>query len=297
MSRTQENNKMSLHENTMDSSPVERSQTTHSRQTHRLYPSLRKYRDEVGVADHSTGEKLHTAAGYHPNSLRRDTQSGASAAGSDIRMKAQILILERKMHELLCINEKWAIEYYAMKEKVQDLQALLQGDHSAAEKCGEGEKNVTLNEKVTEEENTWIVEELLKAEKKATELRAQNDTQTRRLHHQEEEIRRLNKALKEASQTTQPLDVWEQQAEVYKEDFLTERKDREKLKSKYLELEMKFRKVHSELHALKSQATRTPRPVPECTCTDRATSPNWEVRQINHNYIQLQRRCTLDNKS
>lgn len=42
-------------------------------------------------------------------------------------------------------------------------------------------------------------------------------------------------------------------AEVYKEDFLKERRDRERLKDKYLELEKKFRKVYNELRVLKSQ--------------------------------------------
>lgn len=47
------------------------------------------------------------------------------------------------------------------------------------------------------------------------------------------------------------------QAEIYKEDFLTERKDREKLKEKYLELENRFRKARNELHVLRSQVWRT----------------------------------------
>lgn len=43
------------------------------------------------------------------------------------------------------------------------------------------------------------------------------------------------------------------QAEIYKEDFLKERKDREKLKGKYLEVEKRLKKTHNELHVLKSQ--------------------------------------------
>ncbi|KAF3836292.1 hypothetical protein F7725_028850 [Dissostichus mawsoni] len=181
-------------------------------------------------------------------------------------MKAQICILEEQRQELLCINEKWAKEYRTMvryyKERVQDLKTLLQHDPLAVEIC-EGGKNTG--------------EEVLKAEKEAEELRAQNNTLTRRGQHQHEEILRLNK--------------------VYKEDFLRERRDREKLKEKNLEQESKYRKVHSELRVLKSQVARTPQPVLECTCTNRATTPNWEVREINQKHIQLQRRIHLTTNS
>ncbi|XP_078137109.1 TNFAIP3-interacting protein 3-like [Sander vitreus] len=296
MSRTQTHNNMSLHENTMDRLPGERSESTDNRQSHRLYPSLPNIdRYEVCVAEPSTGEKRPTAAVYHPDSLLEVTQS--EAASSDIRMKAQILILEEQRQELLCINERWAKEYRTMsqyyKEKVQGLKALLQHDHS--EEMCEGEKKTPCTRKSKDKESTQAVDGLQKAEKEAKELRAQNNTLTRRGQHQHEEIIRLNKALDEALQTTQPLDVssetlqvWKQQAEVYKEDFLKERKDRVKLKERYLEQEKKFQKVHSELHVLKSKLTRTPRPALECTCTNRAT--NWEVRQINQHLIQLQRR-------
>lgn len=54
------------------------------------------------------------------------------------------------------------------------------------------------------------------------------------------------------------------QAEVYKEDFLKERKDRVKLKEKYLEQEKKFQKVHSELHVLKSKVQLTIRSLCDC---------------------------------
>ncbi|TDG97450.1 hypothetical protein EPR50_G00226200 [Perca flavescens] len=296
MSRTQTHNNMSLHENTMDRLPAERSESTDNRQSHRLYPSLPNIDSyEVCVADPPTGEKCPTAAVYHPDSLLEVTQS--EAASGDDRMKAQILILEEQRQELLCINERWAKEYHTMlqfyKEKVRGLKALLRHDHSEEEMCERGKKT-PCTRKSKDKESTQTVDGLQKAEKEAKELRAKNDTLTRRGQHQHEEIRRLNKALDEALQT-QPLDVssetlqvWKQQAEVYKEDFLKERKDRVKLKEKYLEQEKKFQKVHSELHVLKSQLTRTPRPAPECTCTNRAT--NWEVRQINQHLIHLQRR-------
>ncbi|XP_063768741.1 TNFAIP3-interacting protein 1-like isoform X2 [Eleginops maclovinus] len=269
-----------------------------------LWRKGRDWRYDVCVAERSTGVKLPSAAVHPPQSLLRDNQLQKSAASSDVRMKAQIRILEDQRQELLCINEKWAKEYRTMvryyKEKVQDLKALLHHDHLAVEIC-EGE-NVPSNTKVEDKDNTWTGEEVLKAETEAEELRAQNNTLTRRGQHQNEEIQRLNKALQEALQITNPLDastetlqdIWKHQAQIYKEDFLTERKDREKLKEKNLEQEKKFRKVHSELRVLKSQVAQTPQPVLECTCTKQNT--NWEVRQINENHIQLQRRYTPNKK-
>ncbi|KAI9516713.1 hypothetical protein NQZ68_013770 [Dissostichus eleginoides] len=307
--RTRESDNMLQQANPMDRPAVERSQTTDNRRTHRLYPSLPGInRYDVCVAVRSTGEKPHSAAVHLPESLLRDNQSKTSAASSDVRMKAQICILEEQRQELLCINEKWAKEYRTMvryyKERVQDLKTLLQHDPLAVEIC-EGGKNVTSNKKAEDKENTWTGEEVLKAEKEAEELRAQNNTLTRRGQHQHEEILRLNKALEEALQNTNPLDassetlqdIWKHQAQVYKEDFLTERRDREKLKEKNLEQESKYRKVHSELRVLKSQVARTPQPVLECTCTNRATTPNWEVREINQKHIQLQRRIHLTTNS
>ncbi|XP_073344850.1 TNFAIP3-interacting protein 3-like [Pagrus major] len=295
---------MSLHENTMDRPPVERSQAgeTDRKLTYRLYPSLPNVdRYDICVADPSSGERLRTAAVHHP-----DTQS--EAASADVRLKAQILILEEQRRELLSINEKWAKEYRTMKQyyknKVQDLKALLHHAHFDEEACEDREK-ITFNKKVKDKESTQtrdadVSSEVLKAEKETKELLAQNRSLTRRWEHQHEEIIRLNKALEEALQTTQPLDVssetlhdvWKHQAEVYKEDFLKERKDREKLKEKYLELETKYRKVHSELRGLKPKVvkTRPPQPAPECTCTNRDKSPNWEARPVNQHHMQLDRR-------
>ncbi|XP_068570082.1 TNFAIP3-interacting protein 3-like [Cebidichthys violaceus] len=294
---------MSQHGSTMDRAAVERSQTTDNRQTHRLYPSLPNTdRYGVCVADPSTAEKLPTAAVYHPDSV---TQSEASAASRDVRMKAQILLLEKQRQELLSINEKWAKEYRTMvryyKDRVQELKALLQH-----EMCEEGENNSTSSKKVYDKENALTGDELLKAEKEAEELRAQNSTLTRKGQRQHDEIRRLNKALEEALQTTQPLtvssetlqDVWKHQAEVYKEDFLKERRDREKLKEKCLDQEKKFRKVHSELRVLKSQVTWTPPPQPvlKSSSTNQDTCPHWEFRRIDQHHVQLQRRQALTSK-
>ncbi|KAJ3611760.1 hypothetical protein NHX12_021774 [Muraenolepis orangiensis] len=80
-------------------------------------------------------------------------------------------------------------------------------------------------------------------------LRVQNAHLASRGQHQREEIRRLNQALHEAIEghgvcgqsREHPHDeVWKHQAEVYKEDFLKERKDREMLKDKLLEMEKSY---------------------------------------------------------
>ncbi|KAM7369715.1 hypothetical protein PAMP_011017 [Pampus punctatissimus] len=292
---------MSLHENRL---PMKRSEArqaaptvgTQNDQKHiqRLYPSLPNVDTyDVCALQCSSSEKL-----------RGDTQSEVSVTNSDANMKVQIRIMEKQRQELLSINEKWAKEYRTMvqyyKQKVQDLKALLHRDNFQ-----KGEKHNTLYEKlkiitVKDEEssqagNSDVNSEVLKAQTEAKELRAQNSALTQRGQHQHEEIRRLNKvtketkthraprivryikALEETLHITQPLDVssetlqdvWKHQAEIYKEDFLKERKDREKLKGKYLELEKRLRKAHTELQALKSQATWTqpqPQPVLECTC-------------------------------
>ncbi|XP_076577701.1 TNFAIP3-interacting protein 1-like [Chaetodon auriga] len=292
VSRSPEDKNMSLHENTADRPPVERAQaaeavTTDRKHACRLYPSLPNIdRYEICVPIRSVREKLHMAALHHPDSLHGDDQSEVGSA--DVRMKDQILILEGQRQELLSINEKWAKEYRTMKqyykEQLQQLKALLQHEHSHFEEeaCEEGGKSITSCKRVKDKESTStgdvdISSELLKAEREAKELRAQNSALTRRWQHQREEIKRLNKALVEALQATQPLDkssetlqdVWKHQAEVYKEDFLKERRDREALKDKYLELEKKFRRVYSELRVLKPQVTKPPQPVLECTCTHR----------------------------
>ncbi|KAM4606206.1 TNFAIP3-interacting protein 3-like [Polymixia lowei] len=226
-----------------------------------------------------------------------------STAKSDSTMK-QIATLEEQRLELLSINKKWADQYQSMihyyKEQVRDLKTLLQHDHHQfqGETCDAGATPSTLQKNLISEtikhnresiqrRNDDVSPELLKAEQEAERLRAQNSTLTRRGQHQHAEIRRLNMALEEAHQTCVPLgetsetqvEVWKHQAEVYKEDFLKERKDREKLKEKLLELEKRFRKVHSELHTLKSQVTWTPtlrQPAPEYTCTHRTHQPNRE---------------------
>nr|XP_020457917.1 TNFAIP3-interacting protein 1-like [Monopterus albus]XP_020457926.1 TNFAIP3-interacting protein 1-like [Monopterus albus] len=271
----------------MDRSQVGESIPTDVKQTHRLFPSLPNSERYDYVA-----EKLHTPPEFHPEGLVEVTQSGASAVDNDIRMKAQILILEEQNQELLSINEKWAKEYRTMvqyyKDKVWDLKALLQLNHGHFKEkvCEEGEMPVTSNKKVKfstlERKQTGDVNS--EAEKEAKELQVQNRTLTRRGQHQQEEIIRLNKALEEALQTTQPQgvsnetlqDLWKYQAEVYKEDFLKERGDKQKLKEKYLELKKRFLKVHTELCVLKSQVTwtRPPQPLLHCTGTNRAKSPN-----------------------
>ncbi|KAM3592980.1 uncharacterized protein V6R79_003092 [Siganus canaliculatus] len=302
---------MSAHEKTMHKLTVDRLQTSENipaerKQTKRLYPSLPttdRYLDYVSE------EKFHPAAAERLENLQGDTQSNVSAASSEVRLKAQILILEEQRQELLSINEKWAKEYHTMKQYYKDRVKTLLQQNLFKEEMDDGEKKITLCRRVKDTDFSWIGDsssEMLKAEREAKQLRTENSTLTRRVQHQHEEIARLNKALEEALQAAPTPDassetlfeVWKLQAETYKEDFRRERKDREKLKEKYLELEKKYRKVHSELHVLKPQAPRTqpPQPAPKCTCTNRAKSPNWDVHQINQHHTHSQRRNTPDNE-
>ncbi|XP_062297390.1 TNFAIP3-interacting protein 1-like [Scomber scombrus] len=187
-------------------------------------------------------------------------------------MKAQILIMEKQKQELLSINERWAKEYRIIvqyyQDKVRDLKALLQHNnfHSKEEETHialfkKSNVKTVIEEESTQAGNSDVNAEVLRAEREAKELRAHNSTLTRKGLHQQEEIKRLNKALEETFITTKPLaasnetlqDVWKHQAEIYKEDFLKERKDREILKGKCLELEKGLRKAHKEVHVLKSQ--------------------------------------------
>ncbi|XP_067433897.1 TNFAIP3-interacting protein 3-like [Thunnus thynnus] len=278
---------------------------------HRLYPSLPNVHTyEVCVPNGSSRAKLEAAAVYRPESLLGDTQSEVSATNSDTNMKAQILIMEKQRQELLSINEKWAKEYRIMaqyyQEKVRDLKAILQHDNFHFKEEEKGERPITLHKKVKiktlkDEENTQagngdVSSEVLKAEREVEELRARNNTLTQRGQHQQEEIRRLNKALEETLHTTQRLDassetlqdIWKHQAQIYKEDFMKERRDRENLKGKCLELEKRLKKAHNELHVLKSQGTSTRPPQPALECTCRHTT--------DQHHIRPQRRYTLDEK-
>ncbi|XP_012709662.2 TNFAIP3-interacting protein 3 [Fundulus heteroclitus] len=295
---------MSAHQYTRDSLTVKTLQAAEHKQSHRLYPTLPNInRYDVCLPLGSTGEKLWTAAEGH--GMRKDTQSEEPVSGYDA-MKEHILILEQQNKELLAINNKWAKEYRTMvqyyKKKVQFLKILRQDGLSEEERSDEEERPVTVckTEKVhedTQPEKDTVRTKLRTAEEETEELRAQNRSLTRKWQHQQEEITRLNKALEETLQT-QPLetssetlqDIWKHQAEVYKEDFLKERKDREKLKARNLELEKRYKKVHDELRAFRSQVTLA-QPVHCCSCTSRGKRPDPE-QQPN----QQQRRYTFSSK-
>ncbi|XP_037136382.1 TNFAIP3-interacting protein 3-like [Syngnathus acus] len=201
-------------------------------------------------------------------------------------MQAQISILERQRQELLTINEKWAKEYNIMVAFYQ--QELLslrvsQRDHSDVVK-------ETYQTKPCKREKLQPVNsELHKAVTEAEELRAHNHVLTKKGQQQLEEISRLNKALEERLHPFQTFeesrgsaeDLWKHQAEVFKEDFLKERGDREKLQYKYIELQKKLSKARDELHLLKSQATwtRILHPVVDCTCKTTAAPPASQRRR------------------
>ncbi|KAK1806438.1 hypothetical protein P4O66_004955 [Electrophorus voltai] len=94
----------------------------------------------------------------------------------------------------------------------------------------------------------------------------QCETLTSRGQQQEQEIRRLNKALTEVHKSSvchqddsqAGQNIWMHQAQVYKEDFLKERRDKDRLKEKYTELANRCKRIHAELHVAKAQVRWTP---------------------------------------
>ncbi|MED6245288.1 hypothetical protein ATANTOWER_001299 [Ataeniobius toweri] len=290
---------MSVHKNTGEGPPVKTSEAPEHKQTHRLYPTLPNIsRYEVCLPLGFTGENHWTAAERH--NVLKDTQSEEPVRGYNT-MKEQILILEQQKKELLAINSKWAKEYRTMlqyyKKKVWLLKALKQDGLSEEERSDEEERPVTFCKKEKVHTDTQLGKDevrtkLQTSEEEIEELRAKNHFLTLRWQHQQEEIRRLNKVLKETLPRSQPLemssetleDIWKHQAEVYKEDFLRERKDREKLKGENLELEKRYKKVHNELCFFKSQLTLE-HPVQHpvlhrCSGTNRAKHPDLEQQHI-----------------
>ncbi|XP_013860811.1 TNFAIP3-interacting protein 3 [Austrofundulus limnaeus] len=261
-------------------------QSTDHKRVSRLYPSLPSTnRFEVCLPLGFAGEKLHTKKSESPpRYLPADTQSEEPISTYE-RTKAEIFVLEEQNKELLAINKKWAKEYRTMeqfyREKVKLSKVSRHNNPSDEEKSDKEERRVVFFEG---EEN--VKTDRQTREDGADELRAQNRALARRGRHQQEEIRRLNKALEEALLASRQRersgessqDVWKHQAELYKEDFKKERADREKLKGKYLDLEKRCQKLHRELNVLKSQVT-LPRPAHCCSCTNRVKYSNWEVNQ------------------
>ncbi|XP_059900899.1 TNFAIP3-interacting protein 3-like [Gadus macrocephalus] len=274
--------------------------TTNAEQVNHLYPSL-------PISARLNGEELH---GVHRGGVENITPAPArqtNMSSADMSsVQAQLDMLWKQREELISINNKWADQYKVMtqyyKAKVREQQPSAKTSQPSRplneEMCQNGvEQNVP--EKDVKEETS---EEKIMSHTDAEQLRVQNAHLTRRGQHQHEEIRRLNQALQQSLESgfvwgesrEDPKDnVWKHQAEVYKEDFLKERKDRERLKGKLMEMEKKYRKTHSELHTLKSKITWAPvlaPPVAMCDCPNRAppannytTYPPTEPQQI-HNH-------------
>ncbi|CAL1597343.1 unnamed protein product [Knipowitschia caucasica] len=220
---------------------------------------------------------------HRPGSPPENTQNLEFAG----KMKEQIRVLEMQKLELLSINERWAKEYRVMvhyyKEKLHTHKASLPKEsNDRSEDLGHVCKLNLLMDNTT----TGCSEELVKAQSDARALQEQNRTLARRGQHQRKEITRLNKALEDTFVTTSSSremshetlqDLWKYQADVYKEDFLTERKDREALQTKYLALEQKYKRVRNELYVARSQV---PCAQCECTCTHPGTE-DLKLQQRN----------------
>ncbi|XP_028290550.1 TNFAIP3-interacting protein 3-like isoform X2 [Gouania willdenowi] len=237
----------------------------------RLYPSLP---NEHGSDTCLAGAERDPGAELHPVTVQEDNKLKNSSCCAGFSLKAQVVFLKEQRKQLLSINEKWAKEYRTMvhyyKKKISQT---LKPDQFMESKA-----KISTDETNLKTEGEDCDADLLKIQTEAKQLRLQNRTLTHRGQHQREEIDRLNKALAAALQTAQPVmmsseihpDIWKHQAEVYKEDFLRERKDRENLKQKYFELERRFSKTCKELHIFKSQMNNTQQPVAgdQCLCRD-----------------------------
>ncbi|XP_077592609.1 uncharacterized protein LOC144209924 [Stigmatopora nigra] len=140
-----------------------------------------------------------------------------------------IFILERQRQELISINQKWAKEYNNMVAFYQN-------------------KLLTLQASLKHQENA-------------------EESKLKCKHLPQALEERIHPRILEERETT-PHDLWRHQAEVFKEDFAKERRDRELLQHKYEELRQKLTFTSDELHHLKSKATwtRILHPVIECTC-------------------------------
>ncbi|XP_046879927.1 TNFAIP3-interacting protein 3-like [Hypomesus transpacificus] len=276
---------------------------------HRL--ALTPERCESVELDNSIRERVQSYLLTQDAPVRNDiqfkeTQTGLSLAATGKNEDSHLALLEKQRQELLYINTKWAEQYQTMtqyyKQKVKDQEMLLMShgqelEDRSEEEQQERKRNIDLpqtkdNTNCIQLQNDDISADLQRAEQETERLRVQNTTLTRRGQQQHGEIRRLNKVLKEVLQTTGTCcgpqeEVWRHQAQIYKEDFLKERRDREQLKGKHGDLEEKFRKVHTELNALKSKIIWTPtlpRPLAASVCPHQAhpTTQNRDARLRAH---------------
>ncbi|CAL8313448.1 unnamed protein product [Merluccius merluccius] len=275
----------------MDGHPVTDPADSTERGNNNLYPSLPIAKNVESGGVTLRGASRGPAGGSLPPAPPRQTMDMSSADEGSVQ--AQLDLLWKQREELLSINNKWAAQYEVMtryyKGKVREQRP------SAKPSGGEEQRG---QEEKHGNENTS--EDKVMSRTDAEQLRTHNAHLARREQHQGEEIRRLNQALEEALESCgasreDPQDnVWKHQAEVYKEDFLKERRDRERLKTKLLEMEVKYRKTHGELHKLKSKITWTPvitapPPAAACNCTNAAPAPassNYDITHRPHNAHQ-----------
>ncbi|XP_066518944.1 TNFAIP3-interacting protein 3-like [Hoplias malabaricus] len=180
-----------------------------------------------------------------------------------LNLQIKLLNMKRKNQELLFINKKWAEQYSLLSQccerKITELNRLKHNEQRKEEK-EKTEDFMFLTTNSTEYTQEFeLMSRLQEADREIERLKMRCDTLTGREQQLEEEIRRLNKvqhrtqqslALQESKQTEI---IWKYQAQVYKEDFLKERRDRDKLKEKYAELQERFKKSHADLHFYKAQ--------------------------------------------
>ncbi|KAI4881782.1 hypothetical protein NFI96_011474, partial [Prochilodus magdalenae] len=198
----------------------------------------------------------------HETPHKPDSQAPETSV---LNLHIKLSNLRKKNQELLSINKKWAEQYSSLRQHFEHQITELKRKLKSYEQVKEEKKMEDLlalskNTKESTQE-TELKSCLQKANGELESLRMQCDTLIGRGLQQEEEIRRLNKVLQRAqkslavSQGSKQTEeyIWKHQAQVYKDDFLKERRDRDRLKEKYAELEKKYKKIHTELHVYRAQ--------------------------------------------
>ncbi|XP_023693455.2 uncharacterized protein [Paramormyrops kingsleyae] len=199
----------------------------------------------------------------------------------------RIGILEKQRQELLDINKKWDEYCQYLKRHYMQKIDVLRGrlatwelDHREV-RAGRPPVDKPQNR------NFEQIAELRETEKQVQRLTEQIATLTTRGQQQTSEIRRLNQVLMESQEAVavrekevrEELEVLRWQADTYKADFNLERKDREKLKERNIELEMRLAKLCRELQSLRSQSNAQQHATP--ILTGHSSNPTQSTRDAS----------------
>ncbi|XP_027986048.2 TNFAIP3-interacting protein 3 [Eptesicus fuscus] len=205
-------------------------------------------------------------------------------------LERKIRCLEKQRKELLEVNRQWDQQFRSMKElyarKLAELQMKLESTEKflsgleqgrpASPRASAGPADLAQEQQQREEKEKQALSQELHALRKENKLLKENNAvMSRRREHYECEIKRLNKALREAlkvecaplpegrlagpepgcghEEMRTEMEVLRQQVQIYEEDFKRERSDRERLSQEKEELRQVNRTSQSQLNQLKSK--------------------------------------------